>query len=370
MVKRTLVAAAASVLIVAMMSTASHAAAPSGPDAAVLQNWRALMAKNPSPEQGCFHVSYPSTEWESVACDTSETSHHPVRRPATPGAPMTAGDTNDYVIGATGLINFVYASFPQVSGVTSEQTVGVAAFDDEGILGANEYSLQLNTNADLPTFACEQIQNCKVWQQFIYATDYNTKGKGALFMEYWLLDWGSNKPCPPNFQTSVSGSETDCWKNSKKITPVLDIPAADLGQVLMTASVTAGGNDVLTLTYGADLFSVAEPDNELGINAVWNKAEFNVVGDGEGSEADFNAGASINVQIMVEDGSTSFPLCLPGSGTTAETNNLNLGTCQAGLITNESIGFTDPYIEFNEYLAKPVTVKPPGTAPPVGGTEP
>jgi hypothetical protein len=40
-----------------------------------------------------------------------------------------------------------------------------------GILGSNEYSVQLNTNFTGTTSVCAGHSGCTVWQQFIYATD-------------------------------------------------------------------------------------------------------------------------------------------------------------------------------------------------------
>jgi hypothetical protein len=368
MVKVTIIAAAVAAALIAtttITSAATSAATTADEEALARSNWRALLAKNPAPAQGCFHASYPSLDWESVACKATQTRVHPVPVHLTAGGSQAVGNRNDYVLEAQGLIDFVYASL-QPTGVTSEQTVGVAALGGGGILGANEYTLQLNTNAASTTHACAGgSSQCTVWQQFVYGTDWNTKGEAALFMEYWLLDWGSSSPCPKGWTTFQNFGQTDCFQNSS-YTALPDIPPADLGDALLTASVTPGGNDVLTLDYGSDAYYVSASDSVLDISSVWTEAEFNVFGDGDDSEADFNAGSSILVQLMVADGTVADPLCVPGSGTTGETNNLTLGTCQAGLMANPSIGFTDPYIQFNEFRARPVGILPPApVGPPV-----
>ena len=57
----------------------------------------------------------------------------------------------------------------------------------------------------------------------------------------------------------------------------------------------------------------------------WNATEFNVIGDGGGSEAQFNRGSSVKVNIALDDGSSTAPTCQAHDGTTGETNNLTLG---------------------------------------------
>ena len=56
------------------------------------------------------------------------------------------GSGNDYVgYATTGLISSAAGGF-SISGVKSENGVGVAALGGGGILGSNEYSVQINTN--------------------------------------------------------------------------------------------------------------------------------------------------------------------------------------------------------------------------------
>jgi hypothetical protein len=220
------------------------------------------------------------------------------------------------------------------TGVKSEKSVGVALFGGGGILGPNEYSLQINTNANETTSRCAGHSGCIVWQQFIYATDYNVKGKGAVFIQYWLIGWGT-KACPSGWGTSG----TDCYKNSKSIN-VPDIKITALGNLALEGTAKAGGNDSAVFTNGTKAYTVTAKDSVLDISSVWQQAEFNVVGDAGGSRADFNKGSSITVTLIVFDGSTAAPTCVANDGTTGETNNLNLGACTAsGGIPN--IQFTE-----------------------------
>jgi hypothetical protein len=313
------------------------------PELVAHENWRALMANNDVPTEGCFHASYPNFVWESVDCKVAQPRVHPVHIKLTDrAAPVAqaAGNGNDYVAQAQGLITQAVGLF-KVTGVKSETGVGVAESQDLGILGPNEYSLQINTNADQATYPCRGHGDCTAWQQFIYATDYAVQGEAAVFMQFWLLGWGSSA-CPIGWTKSKSG--VDCYGNSAQVA-VPDLPITDLGYMQLSAKVTAGGLDVVTFSYAGDAWATTGRDGLTDIGMVWNQAEFNVVGDGGGSEAVFNPGSTITVSLFVFDGSDSAPACVGNSdqGQSGETNNLNLGLCQAAFVLA-------PVIQFNESL--------------------
>jgi hypothetical protein len=334
------------------------------PESAARANWRKLMTQNSAPATGCFHASYPSLLWEKVACKTGQPRVHPTHIEPTDGAPETVGGTgsdtgivnNDWVAHATGLITQAIGGF-YTSNVTSENGVGVPQNGDGGILGPNEYSIQLNTNDLESTSACAGHNGCHVWQQFIYATDYSGPGEAEVFMQYWLLHWELQCTtsvttncchygafCCPNSgwtQWNTTTNIVNCYANSFR-SPAPDVPITDLENLTLEGSATAGGIDTVALSYyDSEVYSTGFPDYVLDISSVWNKAEFNVLGNGDGSRADFNRGASITVQLDLLDGSTSAPNCLANGGTTGESNNLNAGACT-------SSGGAIPYIQFTE----------------------
>jgi hypothetical protein len=321
---------------VAAPTWAAQNASPAGDlESTVHANWRAIMKQVPAPDKGCFHASYPSIVWERMDCVIAS-PRSPRHVKPTDDEPEVVGNGNDYVGQATGLISSAAGAF-SISGVTSEKSVGVAAFGGGGILGPNEYSVQLNTNDKMTTSACAGHSGCTVWQQFVYSTDYIGAGTAAVFMQYWLLNWGSSA-CPSGWGKYGS----DCVVNSP-LAPATDIPITDLGEVELGTSVQAAEFDSVTLYYGSDVVTMTWFDAMLDISSVWNKAEFNVVGDAGGSQAEFNSGSSIKVVLSFFDGSASTPTCLANAGTTGETNNLNLGSCTA------SVGFFGiPLIEFSE----------------------
>jgi hypothetical protein len=303
---------------------------------AALHQWRAVMAQNPPPDKGCFHAAYPNA-WEKVDCSIGEPRAHPTHVNTVGDEADDVGNTNDYVAFATGLISSAVGGL-EIKGVKSEQSVGVAEYNYQGNLGANKYSIQINTNDKMSTSAwgCSSRHGCKVWQQFLYSTDYVSAGVAEVYMQYWLLNYGS---CPSGWNQEPKSS--NCFMNSP-LADAPDIPVKELGVDLATTA-QAGGNDCVTLYFGSEVIGNCFPDSMLDISSVWNKAEFNVVGDGGGSRADFNNGTSISPLLYIYDGSRSAPTCLAKAGTTGESNNLNLGKCTAG-VANGRV----PFISFTE----------------------
>jgi len=292
------------------------------PDAPAHAQWREGMKQYALPGEGCFHASYPNFGWEKVECSRGQPRSHPVRPALTDDEPSVVGDGNDYVAYSHGLISQAEGALI-VDGVKSESSAGVASFGGGGIHGSNEYELQINTNDWGTTSACARRNNCRVWQQFLYATGKLIVPGGttaAVYIEYWLINWGAN--CPTKWNTSGS----DCWKDSAYM-EAPDVPITELGTVALGATATAGGEDTVTFFTPTEGYSQSGKDSVLDISSVWTKIEFNVVGDEGGSIANFNKGSSIEVDLGLVDGSDSAPTCLANEGTTGETNNLNLGTC-------------------------------------------
>jgi hypothetical protein len=326
----------------------SDAQAPSMVQAQAIQSWHDDMTRMSTPAVGCFQATFPSILWKQVSCSQVQPFSHPLpRRPnalgrfaqstgAGGGGTQTTGDGADYAIETATLITSATGTFPSVTGVTSEKGVGVASFGGGGILGANEYTLQVNSNYDKTTAACKSHSGCTVWQQFIYSPDYSTKGKAAVFIQYWLLGYGSGS-CPSGFGSDGSG---DCYKNSAAVTAP-DVAATQLANLKISGTATNGGNDTVVFTNGTTAYSLTAKDSVLDLATAWDQTEFNVVGNAGGSEAVFNSGSSITVKLAVADGSTAKPTCASNAGSTGESNNLNLGSCTA-------TAGASPYIQFTE----------------------
>ncbi len=302
-------------------------------------SWRHDIAQIATPAEGCFQATYPSVVWEPTACHQLAPRAHTVPRRIVFGQEQTTGNGNDYTLNTTSLITKAVGSFPTYSGVTSEKGVNVpfGGEESDGIVGPNEYTLQMNTSFNNTTAACKGHSGCVVWQQFIYATDYEVEGKGAVFMQDWLIGYGSSR-CPSGFG---SDGEGDCYKNSAA-TSIADISPLDLGSVTLTGTAATGGNDTTVVTYDGTAYSTSQKDSTLDIASVWNQVEYNIVGDAGGSQAAFNtSGVSIKVNIAATDGSTTAPTCEANTGSTGETNNLTLGSCTASGGSTPSVSFTE-----------------------------
>ena len=313
-------------------------------EAQAREAWRANVVRTEAPRQGCFRADYPSVEWVETACETvvprvAPTPPHPSAKLGgahTLGAGETTGNGHDYVIQSANLIKATVGSFPTVSGVTSEKGVGVAAFGGGGILGPNEYSLQINSNYTGTTSACNGHSGCTVWQQFVYAPDYSRQGSAYVFIQYWLIGYGGTS-CPSGWGSDGGG---DCYRNSRGVSAP-DEPITQLSSMKMTGTATSGGNDTVTFTHGTTAYSISASDSVVKLATVWRQSEFNVVGNAGGSMAQFNKGASVTVHVAITDGTSNKPSCVANAGSTGETNNLNLGSCTASAGSSPSIQFTE-----------------------------
>jgi hypothetical protein len=297
------------------------------------EDWRAGMAKVPLPKKGCFTSTYPSTEWQEVPCTAAPARPYP---PARGPRPNTVGNGNDVSAQATtGLISTAVGSFDSVTGVTSES----------GYVGGvppaqpNTFSLQLNSNF-FTTSTCSGAANpstCQGWQQFVYSN------AGFAFMQYWLLNYA--RTCPTGWNTSG----TDCWKNGSNAASVPVQTIANLGNLSLLGEANLGELDTIIMATGSDLYAAQNEDNVVNLALGWQKAEFNIVGDCCGSQANFNSGSTIVVRTGVDYGSPNAPSCF-GEGFTGETNNLRFasapaakrGTSPAIVFTESSSGAVSP----------------------------
>jgi len=304
--------------IVSAVSLSSAFAAPTASDveAQARETWRETIVRTAVPEEGCFHAVYPSTEWIKVGC--TEAPNRPYM-PRSGASSFTVGNGLDYAATVAPLMTGSVGTFPTVTGVKSEKGNGES----------NVYSLQLNSNF-MSTAACNGISGCLSWQQFVYAS-----GEHLAFMQYWLINFGS--PCPQGW----NAFPPDCFKNSRAVSAAKQA-ITQLANLKLSGSAVTGGTDTLIFTTETNAYSTTGKDSVVDLATDWHASEFNVIGDGGGSEAVFNKGSSITVKIAVTDGSANKPGCGGRhAGTTGETNNLALKSCSAS-------GGSTPSIEFIE----------------------
>jgi hypothetical protein len=89
------------------------------------------------------------------------------------------------------------------------------------------------------------------------------------------------------------------------------------------AGVNGAANDAITVTVGDAMFARDGNNYFPDLGQQWREAEFNVFGDGNGSQAIFNGGSSAIVRIEVANGTNFRPGCHLMSWT-GESTNLTL----------------------------------------------
>jgi hypothetical protein len=285
--------------------------------------WRDTIIKTPVPQEGCFTASYPATVWQPVACITAPARPFVPRDGRAPGSGRTVGDGDDYSAVVSGLISTTVGSFPTITGLKTETGEGEA----------NSYTLQINSQF-FASPTCSGAANpsaCRGWEQFVYFP-------GSAFMQYWLINYVSE--CPSGWMSAGS----DCYRNSKAIAAP-SVVIKKLKTLKMSGNAVANGIDTLVFSTKTKAYTTTGKDSVVGLAAYWNASEWNVFGPGGGSQAVFNKGTSITVNIALTDGLTTAPTCQAGDGTTGETNNLDLGSCKA-------TGGKVPSVQFKERLPK------------------
>jgi hypothetical protein len=319
---KSTVAPAAVTLLVLAAATAPAAAADV--QSRLRENWRVQIAATPVPSAGCFTAEYPSRTWLKIACVKAPQRPYIPRTGARAVGTQTVGNGADYAAVAHGTITSATGSFPTVTGLTSETDGGQK----------NVYSLQLNSNF-FTSAVCKgssDPSSCQGWEQFVYSSSSE-----ASFIQYWLINYGNT--CPTTPYNDWNQYEGSCYRNSTAVN-IPQEPATALA-TLKLAGTASKTTDTFVTTVGTKAYSISANDNVVDLASGWAANEFNVVGDGGGSEAVFNKGTSITVEIAQKDGTTKAPTCTANDGTTGETNNLTLGTCTA------TSGST-PYVTFKE----------------------
>lgn len=281
--------------------------------------WRKSMKQTPVPHKGCFNATYPSAEWQEVTCTDAPDDPLPQISPAGSAHADTAGGGVDNIAYATsGLLSSAEGAFLTVSGLTSESS----------------YSMQLNSN-DFSSSAssCNGASACQGWQQFVF------QSSGSVYMQYWLFNLAS---CPGGWITYKATAKTrgGCYKNSSSTSVPGYVISNSFPYITVTGKAAGGTDTVIVGTVDGNLSAVGQ-DSVLNLELGWSAAEFNIVGNSNADQVNFNSGTTFVVQTSINNGTTNAPYCGSG-GYTAETNNLNLvAPCCP-------YGGTSPSIQFME----------------------
>jgi hypothetical protein len=345
---------------------------------AVVEAWRKAILKTPRPKKACYEATYPETAWREVACKAPLTKLYPPKHPGTVRTQTVGGAGPDFSAEVTGAITLAEGSFVSVTPVTSECSVPCDPSDDvcpaspscsmSGTVD-NDYSLQMNT-APFTTHTCSgspasTSPPCQGWEQFVYPAG----GGGSI--QYWLLNYGpAGTMCPaPRGASCVPGfASTDGWcpfqfsptgnvycvVNAAGSTSAPGVPPTSTEFPTLILSGQAGSsttNDSISVTVSGTAHTAPGGNYfpDLGTGTNWQAEEFNVFGDGNASQAFFNAGSTIVVNNAVTSAvaTTSAPICDP-AGFTGESNSLTIAPAE-GTTTPPvccPYGGASPAIEF------------------------
>ena len=299
-------------------------AAQAQPSAVELEAWRKRLLVVPRPDKGCFTADFPQMTWREAAC-----------KPSTPHKlylPQHGGVTRLDVVGGSG---------PDISAtVTGHITLAEGSFDSvSGVTSSGAYTLQLNS-APFTTSACSGSPDpgsCSGWEQFVY------ESSGSGFIQYWLLQYGPAGtlcPAPRHAGCAANSSYSDGWcpfqfggtgpvycvVNAMQEAAAPGKPMTALADLKLAGAAAGGGSstDGITVTVaGSPPFGAAGNNYFPDLGSQWQEVEFNVFGDGGGSQATFNSGATLQVRTEVISGTNSGPGCHLKSWT-GESTNLTL----------------------------------------------
>jgi hypothetical protein len=225
-------------------------------------------------------------------------------------------------------------SFQSITGLTSES---------DSVYGSNYWGLQDNTNFFTTTTPYTGGKPTTGWEQFVFINDPGVNF-GYLFMQYWLINYQSQyRTCPttePPGGTPWQEYEGSCYANGPQASVPLQA-VTNLGNLMLKGYADFSSNDEdMFCVSGGGCYDVATTYQVLNLYEYWQDAEFNVFGFCCGDEANFNTGTSITVVNTLENvaGTAFVPTCVI-TGYTAETDNLNLGSCSSN--SNGQIVFTE-----------------------------
>ena len=311
-----------------------HPGFPIGPFELTPAVWRQFILNTPLPQEACSTATYPDLQWQVVSCggayaDVVARQESEAIAGQRRARPQLQGFGSDPILGVqSASISSAEGSFNSVTGVTSEQSNG----------NSNSFSLQINTNI-FQTSTCN-TSTCRGWVQFVYDSSEN-----HALIQYWLQNYGAY--CPAGWRSDGSG-DGGCYRNSHTVnTPGVAI--ADLVNMRLYGSI--GGvfgnptDDIVAIGIGNTFYAVASGNPIDGAKEAWQEMDFNVFGDGGGSEAVFNPGSTLVVLDTISYPSGVLPFSTVG-GVSAESNNLSLTPTEPPLAltaNGASLTFTECY---------------------------
>jgi len=311
------------ILTILILTSAASVASHSNADTSIarsnsanVQQWIATEdnVALPVSSPGCFTMAFPNTNWTAVPCNSPPRGSVP---------PMYAEGLGDQQDRGSYSLSSVKGSFVSERGYQSEQDSGGWG----GILCLGQspdwYSLQLNTNY----FTSGAYNWWDSWVQFgLQNAGCPTYNDAILSTNEWLVGYlPSHQSCPSGFL--VAGS--DC----------IDQATFDTGHYFDPAYLTKytlQGNSVPWVITAKvcdnnvpQCWALTQSDALL-LSGEWTSSEFNVLGYGDGTQANFGMATSGSIVPKMQDSPSGPRTCGSLVQWTAETNNLYLGSCTAG----------------------------------------
>jgi len=300
-----------------------------------LETWRkTIVHTRREKKDTCYKASYPDTAWHEVPCKAI---------PHKPNYPKVVKGIHPDQVGGSG------ADFSATT--TNNITEADGRFDNVTTSGSSNptsYELQLNTapfntstcNGSTPT-GVAGVPGCLGWEQFIYSTDNG----GEVSIQYWLEQWGpagatckapvsahcdgghvfTDGWCPFTLNDGT-GNFTDCAINSLTNTGIGTVSIASLkNNLVLTGFPADASNTVDNVIATVSGTANHEPGlNEFpDLSSNWTEVEFNIFGDGGGSQVVFDPNTTLEVRTSVASNTTLGPGCAFQSFT-GESNNLTL----------------------------------------------
>jgi len=296
-----------------------------------VKGWQDTIKKTPPAKTGCFVASYPGMQWQPTACADARADLFDQRRIQEKEALSLVSNVGSGVYGA-GYPASVAAEAPPIKSAEGSflSVSGVTDITDSR-LGGNFYSLQINTEYFILSNGegfCP-VGPCIGWVQFIY-TNWGSENSGQLIFEH-MLQLGDDSPCPNLSSSSVVKINGACYyEDDGPVVPGgLPINANFDSQTFILRGQTGDGMDIVTMFVGGQAYALVTSSMFPNLPQIWRNAQFNIYGFGNGSQVNFNPGASLIVYTKIDNGTTDPPTCKVVNNAygsvlgTAEWNNLN-----------------------------------------------
>ncbi len=333
MLRRMTIFVAVAALAGAAMLIGAGSPAANAKTAGTPTAWRQAIMALAVPGQGCFTASYPALQWKATTCAKVHPKVPQQFAGFKPGRASASASARVQQVGGCSDNSCDYAAQTAASQIEADGTFPTVTcasspcesgqFGGAGPALNNVYSLQLNTNYNLPaTASCSGAlvpAACTGWQQFVYDSDL-----AEIQVEPALI--GYNNTCVYPFDTPDFAG--DCYDENEVATPVPALTPQQLNTDAVTFSGLAGVvggvlTDTVRMVVSSTAYAATAADSLVNLSGSWKISQFGLYGDRGGGGANFIAGSDVKVHLTTHSGTTAAPTCIMWNST-GEYNNLYL----------------------------------------------